>query len=143
TTSWGRWNERRRTAVAPGTGDPPRARRPRAQHGRRSHRRHHACGRRRRPRLRRPARAAGLGGHARARGGGRRMIHVYAFAEHLGALPAVDGLDGAPLERIDVDGVAAVFSRRTGTSEAAARREHAIVHGNVIEAIAAAAETVL
>jgi hypothetical protein len=71
------------------------------------------------------------------------VIHVYAFADELRELPQVEGLDGAPLELRTIDGVAAVLSRRSGAPDAGALRDEALVHGLVVEALAARAEAVL
>jgi Gas vesicle synthesis protein GvpL/GvpF len=71
------------------------------------------------------------------------MIHVYAFAQGLGALPPVDGLDGAPLEGLAVDGVTAVFSRRTRSTSAEALRADALTHAAVVDAVTAAATACL
>ena len=73
------------------------------------------------------------------------MIHVYAFADTLCSLPELEGLDGAPLEVGVVDGVQAVFSRRT---QPAARgreavRAEAVVHGRVVETLVELAAAVL
>ena len=70
------------------------------------------------------------------------MIHVYAFAEDLRELPALDGIDGAPLEVRTVDG-AAVVSRRSGTTDEGSLRAHALVHGTIVEALAHRAASVL
>lgn len=69
------------------------------------------------------------------------MIHVYAFAEDLRRVPDVDGLDGAPLEQLSVDGVAAVFSRRESSAEP--RGEEAIAHGTVVGALEGEATAVV
>jgi hypothetical protein len=63
------------------------------------------------------------------------VIHVYAFAERLDELPDSSGLDGAPLERRSVDGVTAVFSRRTATTSGETLRDDALAHGAVVEAL--------
>lgn len=70
------------------------------------------------------------------------MIHLYAFAEGLPALPAVTGVADAPLERIDVDGVVAVFSRHE-RAELGQTRELALAHGTVIGALDEGAQAVL
>jgi hypothetical protein len=70
------------------------------------------------------------------------MIHLYAFADDLQALPAVPGLAGAPLERIDVDGVVAIFSRHE-TGELGETRDLALAHGTVIGALDGDTEAVL
>ena len=71
------------------------------------------------------------------------MIHVYAFAEEVGDLPELDGVDGAPVERLLVDDVAAIFSRRTESSDAGTLRRDALAHGAVVDALLAAAATVI
>jgi hypothetical protein len=70
------------------------------------------------------------------------VIHVYAFAEHLNELPEVDGLDGATLERLSVDDVDAVFSRRTGETSRDTLRRDALAHGAVVEALTSRAAAV-
>ena len=62
------------------------------------------------------------------------MIHLYAFTDDVPALPSVAGLAGAPLERIEVDGVAAIFSRHE-TDELGETRELALAHGTVVGAL--------
>jgi hypothetical protein len=69
------------------------------------------------------------------------VIHVYAFAEDLRGLPDVDGLDGARLEQLSCDGVAAVYSRRV--SSARPSRDEALVHGTVVGALERRAATVV
>lgn len=71
------------------------------------------------------------------------MIHLYAFAHGLSAPPAANGLRGAPLERVDVDGIAAIYSRHEGDGLAEATRDLALAHGSVISAVDASAEAVL
>jgi hypothetical protein len=71
------------------------------------------------------------------------VIHVYAFAEQLRALPELDGVDGAPLERRQVDGFDAVVSRRARTSDASSLRGDALAHGVVVEALVGLAASVL
>ncbi|MGN6797815.1 MAG: GvpL/GvpF family gas vesicle protein [Gaiellaceae bacterium] len=70
------------------------------------------------------------------------MMHLYAFAERLGDLPGVDGLDGAPLERLLVEDVHAVFSRRTAETSRDTLRRDALAHGAVVEALTARAAAV-
>jgi Gas vesicle synthesis protein GvpL/GvpF len=70
------------------------------------------------------------------------MIHVYAFAEQLEDLPPVDGLDGAPLERVRVDDVDAVFSRRTAETSRDSLRSDAVAHGEVVEALTSRAAVI-
>jgi hypothetical protein len=70
------------------------------------------------------------------------VIHVYAFADGLRALPSVEGLDGAPLEQLSVDGVTTVFSRRDQPTLEPVR-ERALVHGEVIDALMRQASAVL
>jgi hypothetical protein len=71
------------------------------------------------------------------------VIHVYAFADELRELPAFGGIDGAPLELREIEGVAAVISRRSGASDAESLRADALVHGGVVEALADRAAAVL
>jgi Gas vesicle synthesis protein GvpL/GvpF len=70
------------------------------------------------------------------------VIHLYAFARHLRALPAERGLDGASLESCAVQGASAVVSRfeeaETGASQAAL-----VQHGLVVEALLERADSVL
>jgi hypothetical protein len=62
------------------------------------------------------------------------MIHVYAFTERLIDLPEIEGLAGARIERVGIDEIDAVFSRRAGASSEALRRD-ALAHGVVVEAL--------
>jgi hypothetical protein len=71
------------------------------------------------------------------------VIHVYAFTEGLDGLPSVDGLDGATLQYLRVEDVAAVFSERTGTTSRETLRRDAIVHGEVVEALTGCAVAVV
>jgi Gas vesicle synthesis protein GvpL/GvpF len=72
------------------------------------------------------------------------VIHVYAFADGLHALPRVGGLDGAPLERLSVEGVATVFSRHASrTVSRETLRADALVHGGVVDALMSTADAVL
>jgi hypothetical protein len=64
------------------------------------------------------------------------VIHVYAFAEQLDGLPEVGGLDDAALERLSVEDVAAVFSRRVDETSNDTLRRDALAHGAVVEALA-------
>ena len=70
------------------------------------------------------------------------MIHVYAFAEQLEDLPSLDGLDGAPLERVRADEVDAVFSRRTAETSRESLRRDAVAHGAVVEALTSRAAVI-
>lgn len=63
------------------------------------------------------------------------MIHVYAFADDLRSLPAIRGIDGAPLECVSVDDVFTVYSRREGPASAERVREEALEHGAVVDAL--------
>jgi hypothetical protein len=63
------------------------------------------------------------------------MIHVYAFAERLRALPAVEGVDGAALEMVTTDDVAAVFSRRQRQTTNDTLQADALTHGTVVDAL--------
>ena len=71
------------------------------------------------------------------------MIHVYAFAEDVRELPALDGVDGAPVEQLVVDDVTTVFSRRAGSSAGETLREDALAHGAVVDALLANAAAVI
>jgi hypothetical protein len=71
------------------------------------------------------------------------VIHVYAFAEGLRALPDAPGLEGASLEQLSLDGVAAVFSRRIGTPGPDTLRQEAVTHGTVVDALVDSAAAVL
>jgi Gas vesicle synthesis protein GvpL/GvpF len=71
------------------------------------------------------------------------VIHVYAFAESLGELPALAGLDGAPLEVRTIERVDTVVSLRAGESRGSLLRADALVHGKVVEALAERASAVL
>lgn len=63
------------------------------------------------------------------------MIHVYAFAERLVGLPAVTGLDGALLEKMCVEDIDAVFSRRVEATSRDVVQRDALIHGAVVEAL--------
>lgn len=71
------------------------------------------------------------------------MIHVYAFVERLEDVPSVAGLDGATVERLCVEEVDAVFSRRSHGSSRDTLRDDAVVHGSVVEALRDRAAVVL
>ena len=71
------------------------------------------------------------------------MIHLYAFATDLSGLPAVDGLDGEPLQVRAFDELAAVVSVRRRETTAACLREDAVVHGTVVESLVPLATAVL
>ena len=70
------------------------------------------------------------------------MIHVYAFAEQLDGLPDVDGVDDAALERLQVEEVDAIFSRRTAETSRETLRRDALAHGAVVESLSACASVV-
>ena len=71
------------------------------------------------------------------------MIHVYAFAADVDELPELEGVDGAPVERLLVDEVTTVFSRRTESSGDERLREDALAHGAVVDALMDAASVVI
>jgi hypothetical protein len=71
------------------------------------------------------------------------VIHVYAFADELRGLPELDGVDGAPLERREVDGFEAVLSRRTRRTDDGSLQTDALAHGGVVEALVELAAAVL
>ena len=71
------------------------------------------------------------------------MIHVYAFVDDLRRLPELDGVDGAPLERRQLDGFDAVLSRRSRLTTEASLRRDALAHGGVVEALVDLAACVL
>lgn len=69
------------------------------------------------------------------------MIHVYGFVAPESPPPPTDGLDGAPVETLDLGPVAALLSRHP---EAPARREESILrHAQVVDAAMAASGDVL
>ena len=70
------------------------------------------------------------------------MIHVYAFAERLQDVPAVAGVDGSALERLRVEDVDAVFSRRDAATSRETLRRDAVAHGAVVDALTARAAAV-
>lgn len=70
------------------------------------------------------------------------MIHVYAFAERLEDVPPVAGLDGATVERLRVDDVDVVFSRRVEHTSRDTLRRDALAHGAVVEALTEVATAV-
>jgi hypothetical protein len=71
------------------------------------------------------------------------VIHLYAFADELRALPELDGVDGAPLERRELDGFEAVLSRRARRTDDGTLRADALAHGGVVEALVELAAAVL
>jgi hypothetical protein len=71
------------------------------------------------------------------------MIHVYAFAERLRALPPIDGVDGAGLETVEIADVAAVFSRRRQQTSSETLQTDALAHGTVVDALRGSAATVV
>lgn len=71
------------------------------------------------------------------------MIHVYAFADELRALPELEGVDGAELERREIDGFEAVLSRRTRRTDDSSLQTDALAHGVVVEALVDLAAAVL
>lgn len=71
------------------------------------------------------------------------MIHIYAFADELRALPELDGVDGAALERREIDGLDAVLSRRTRRTDDSSLQKDALAHGVVVEALVDLAAAVL
>ena len=71
------------------------------------------------------------------------MIHVYAFAEGVDELPELEGVDGEPVERLHVDGVTTVFSRRVRNSDAETLRGDAVAHGAVVDALMGASAAVV
>jgi gas vesicle protein GvpL/GvpF len=71
------------------------------------------------------------------------VIHLYAFADGLGELPRIAGVDGAALEQLPLNGVTTIFSRRSRTSEPAELRDDALTHGAVVDALTAEAAAVL
>ena len=71
------------------------------------------------------------------------MIHAYAFTAGLVSLPALDGLDGEPLEVRTIDGLEAVVSCRRAESSRRGLRAEALVHGTVVEALVDRAAAVL
>lgn len=70
------------------------------------------------------------------------MIHVYAFAERLEGVPAVDGLDGLAVECLRVEDIDAVFSHRASAPSRETLRQDAIAHGAVVEALTTQAAAV-
>jgi len=70
------------------------------------------------------------------------VIHLYAFARELPALPTATGLSDAPLERVDVGGIAAIFTTH-GHDELGPSRELALIHGRVITLLHANTHEVL
>jgi hypothetical protein len=61
------------------------------------------------------------------------VIHLYAFAEELVELPELEGLDGAPISSVRVDGIDVVVSRHDRALSA--DRAHVLAHGRVVEAL--------
>jgi hypothetical protein len=69
------------------------------------------------------------------------LIHLYAFASDLAALPEVTGVQGESLERYDFADVSAVISRTVTPPEP--DRAEVVAHGLVVEALNELAESVL
>src|SRR5438477_13144397 len=71
------------------------------------------------------------------------MLHMYALVRRPAALPALAGIDDAPLRAVHAaDGVDAIVSETSG--QPSAPTEAAILaHARVVEAVAAANESVL
>ena len=70
------------------------------------------------------------------------MIHLYAIAEGLGELPAVEGIDGAQVRTRALDGLELVVSEHDGAqlepTEAAV-----LAHARVVDALAASSSALL
>jgi hypothetical protein len=71
------------------------------------------------------------------------VTHVYAFTENRRGLPAVEGLDGAPLEARTFGGIETIVSRRRRESTAETLQTDALAHGGVVEALVDLADAVL
>lgn len=61
------------------------------------------------------------------------MIHVYGFVDELAELPALAGVDEAPLERFQVAGLELVLSRAATPPSAEVSREAVLRHAQVVE----------
>jgi hypothetical protein len=71
------------------------------------------------------------------------VIHVYGFVDELAELPAIPGLDDAPLEHRQVEGVDVVLSRGTAPQTAEVSREAVLRHAQVVEELMATSAAVL
>lgn len=70
------------------------------------------------------------------------MIHLYGVVDGLDELPAIEGLDGAPLERRQVEGLELVVSR-TGREQPEVSDEAVLTHAQVVEELMARSEAIL
>jgi hypothetical protein len=70
------------------------------------------------------------------------MIHLYAIAEGVEAVPAVSGIGGATVRRVAVEEVEAVVSEH-GSAEPDATEEAVLAHARVVESLAAASGALL
>jgi len=70
------------------------------------------------------------------------VIALYAFTLELAQLPKIEGIDGAPLMRFDLDSLTAVGSRHDGPLDGEPRTQ-ALAQGLVVEALTALAAAVL
>lgn len=61
------------------------------------------------------------------------MIHVYGVVDDLAELPALAGIDEAPLERLRVAGLELVLSRAATPPSAEVSRETVLRHAQVVE----------
>jgi hypothetical protein len=71
------------------------------------------------------------------------VIHVYAVVDGLEELPPLAGLDDAPLERQQVDGLEVVLSRARTPPSAEVTREAVLRHAQVVEGLLARSGAVL
>jgi len=70
------------------------------------------------------------------------VIHLYAFVDRLAALPDLDGLDGRPLEHLQVGGLELVVSR-SAVEHREPEEESILTHAAVVEALLGRSESVL
>jgi len=70
------------------------------------------------------------------------MIHLYAIAEGLGELPAVEGIGGAELRPRALDDLELVVSEHDG-AELEPTEEAVLAHARVVDALAAASSALL
>jgi hypothetical protein len=71
------------------------------------------------------------------------VIHVYGVVEGLAELPAVAGLEEAPLERRRVDGLELVLSRSQTPPSAEISRDSVLRHAEVVEELMTCSAAVL
>jgi len=71
------------------------------------------------------------------------LIHVYGIVDGLAELPLVTGLDDAPLERRQVEGLELVLSHAATPPSAEVSREAVLRHAQVVEELSARSAAIL